>query len=213
MTAWLMEVCPDVMMPSTGIVSPGRTRSRSPASTSLAGMISSPPGVIRLAVRGVRWTSFSIPARAFETVRSSRRAPSCMMKATSPAAKSSPMIRDATRAIETSTSALMSKAVTRPMTASRMIGIPHRITEIHARSKGKGRIPKRLARRAASDMERKMISFLIPPHSRIRSSVFISILLLPLYPYRYMFKKIIPIGVWVVKEEKRKAAVLKQLPS
>ena len=91
-TAWLTEVWPERMTPSTGTVSPGSTRSRSPTRTCLRRDDLLP--VRRSdsrAVRGVRWTSFSMPARALATVSSSSRAPSCMMKATSPAAKSSPM--------------------------------------------------------------------------------------------------------------------------
>ena len=136
MTAWLTEVWPDRMRPSTGTVSPGRTRMRSPTFTSSAGMIFSPPEERTRAVRGVSFTSFSIPARAFATVRSSSRPPSCMIKATSPAAKSSPIQTEAIRARETSTSALISKAVTRPMKASRIIGTPQRIMAIQAASKG-----------------------------------------------------------------------------
>ena len=170
MTAWLTEVSPVRITPSTGIDSPGRTRRRSPTCTSSAGMTSSDGPVIRLAVRGVRCTSLSIPARAFATVRSSRREPSCIMKATSPAAKSSLMITDAIRAIETSTSALMSNAVTSPMTASRMIGIPHKMMATHAISKGNGEIPKILKSRAAPDMTRKTISRFVPPHSSSSSN-------------------------------------------
>ena len=88
--------------------------------------------VMTRAVCGVRWTSFSMPARARATVSSSSRPPSCMMKATSPAAKSSPMQTEAISASETSTSALMSNAVTRPMTASRMMGMPQRMIAAHA---------------------------------------------------------------------------------
>ena len=90
-TAWLMEVWPLVMTPSTGMVSPGSTRSCWPTRTSSAGTISSPLSPTTRAVRGVRWTSRSMPARALATVRSSNKAPSCMIKATSPAAKSSPV--------------------------------------------------------------------------------------------------------------------------
>ena len=67
-----------------------------------------------------------------------------MMKATSPAAKSSPMHTEAIRARDTSTSALMSKAVTRPMTASRMMGTPQRMMATHAGSKGRGSTSKML---------------------------------------------------------------------
>ena len=103
---------------------------RSPICTCSAGVISSLPLRSTRAVCGVRWTSFSMPARAFATVSSSSRPPSCMMKAASPAAKISPMQMDAISASETSTSALISKAVTSPMTASRMMGMPHRMMAI-----------------------------------------------------------------------------------
>ena len=58
-----------------------------------------------------------------------------MIKATSPAAKSSPIITEAIRAIETRTSAFISKAVIRPITASAIIGRPHKIMATHAISK------------------------------------------------------------------------------
>lgn len=58
--------------------------------------------------------------------------------ATSPAAKSSPVQTDAISAIETSTSAFMSNAVTSPIIAEAIIGIPHRIIAAHAMSNGKG---------------------------------------------------------------------------
>ena len=55
------------MTPSTGMVSPGATRRMSPTATASAGMTSSPPaGVRRRAVRGVRWTSFSMHGQIFE---------------------------------------------------------------------------------------------------------------------------------------------------
>ncbi len=73
------------------------------------------------AVCGVRWT-IDARAGAGATVSSSRRPPSCMMNATSPAAKSSPMHTDAISVSDTSTSALMSNAVTRPMTAPNAMG-------------------------------------------------------------------------------------------
>ena len=165
-TAWLMEVWPWRITPSTGTVSPGRTRSWSPTWTSSAGMIFSPSAVITRAVRGVRWTSFSIPARALATVRSSKRPPSCMMKATSPAAKSSPMSTEATRAMDTSTSALMSKAVTRPMMASSRIGTPQRRMATQAGSTGRFSPQKMLHRRDTPPRTRKVMSFLVPPHAK-----------------------------------------------
>ena len=164
-TAWLMEVCPARITPSTGTVSPGRTRSRSPTRTSSAGTIFSPPSARTRAVWGMSRTSFSIPAWALATVSSSSRPPSCMMKATSPAAKSSPMHTEAISARETSTSALMSKAVIRPMTASAIMGIPQRMMAAQARLKGRGSHPSRLAPRAIPDRTRKVTSFLMPPQS------------------------------------------------
>lgn len=96
-------------MPSTGIVSPGNTRRVSPCLTCLAGIIcSAPDWVSRRAVCGVRCINFLIPALAFDTVSSSKSAPICMIKATSPAAECSPVIMDAMSARETNTSALMS---------------------------------------------------------------------------------------------------------
>ena len=190
-TAWLMEVCPLVMTPSTGMVSPGSTRRRWPTWTCSAGITFSPSAWITRAVRGVRWTSFSMPARALATVRSSSRAPSCMMKATSPAAKSSPIHTEAIRARETSTSALMSKAVTRPITASSTRGTPHRTMATQARSKGRGCQPKRLASRAAPPSTRQVTSFRTPPHSNSCSNFSINSLLRSLSSLAR-----IPQGVW-----------------
>ena len=126
------------MTPSTGTLSPGSTRMRSPTRTCSAGIVSSAPFRSTRAVWGVRCTSFSMPARALATVSSSSSAPSCMMNATSPAAKVSPMQTEAMSARETSTSALMSKAVISPMTASKTMGRPHSTMAIHAISKGSG---------------------------------------------------------------------------
>ena len=169
-TAWLMEVCPERITPSTGTPSPGSTRSWSPICTCSAGRISSLPFRRTRAVWGVRWTSFSMPARARATVSSSSNPPSCMMKATSPAAKVSPMQTEAMRARETSTSALMSKVVTRPMTASRRMGTPQRRMATQARSKGRGRHCSRLPTTAAPEITSRVMSFRMPPSSRKRSS-------------------------------------------
>ena len=158
-------------MPSTAIPSPGKTRSISPIFTSLAGITdSAPPRTIR-AVCGVIFTSFSIPALAFATVKSSSRAPICMIKATSPAAKSSPMQTEAISARDTSTSALISKAVARPMIASKIIGTPHKTIDTQAMSKGrKSSMPVRLQIRAIPEITRKVISFFVPPISSKCSS-------------------------------------------
>ena len=177
MTAWSMEVRPAVTTPSAGTVSPGRTRTVSPTRTCSAGITTSWPSRRTRAVRGVRRTSFSMPALARATVSSSSRPPSCMMNATSPAAKVSPMATDATKARDTSTSALISKAVTSPWTASRIIGTPQRTMAIHAASKGSGSRSSRLTNSASPDKTRQTTSFRTPPHVRNCSSRFINSLL------------------------------------
>ena len=184
MTAWLIEVWPATMTPSTGTLSPGRTRSRSPTRTSCAGTVRSAPSSRSRAVCGVRWTSFSMPARARATVSSSSSAPSCMIKATSPAAKYSPMQTEAMSAMDTRTSALMSKAVTSPMTASSMMGRPQRIIATQAMSKGKGCTPARLIRTAAPEMTSSVTSFFIPPSSSSPSSFSTSFFMTDLFSIR-----------------------------
>ena len=185
-----MEVWPERITPSTGMVSPGKMRILSPTRTCSAGTIFSPSPSTTRAVRGVRWTSFSIPALALDTVSSSSRAPSCMINATSPAAKSSPMHTDATRARETSTSALMSKAVTRPMMASRMMGSPHRIMAIQAASKGSGSKSNRLTISDRPPRTRQRMSLVVPPHSSTASSFSMTFCVIT-------YLLFIPIGVWV----------------
>ena len=163
-TAWLTEVCPARTTPSTGMVSPGSTRSRSPTATASAGMLSSPAAVTRRAVRGVSRTSFSMPARALATVRSSSREPSCMMKAISPAAKISPMATEASSARDTSTSALMSKRVNSPTAASLTMGAPQSRMASHAGFTGRAAGAKKLNRREPPPSARNVISRLIYPY-------------------------------------------------
>ena len=138
------------------------------------------------AVWGVRCTSFSIPALAFATVSSSSRAPNCIIKATSPAAKVSPIQIEAIRARETSTSALISKAVTSPMTASKIIGTPQRMMAAHAISKGNGCTFARLHMTAMPEITSSVISFLMPPSSNRCSSFSMSAFIMILFslPYR-----------------------------
>ena len=131
-----------------------------------------------------------MPALAFATVKSSSRAPICMIKATSPAAKSSPMQTEAISARDTSTSALISKAVTSPMIASRIIGTPHKIIATQAMSKGKkSSMPVRLQIRAMPEITRNVISFLVPPISSKCSNFSINAFMEAL--------RSIPYGVWV----------------
>ena len=136
-------------------------------------MIFSAPSVMILAVCGVRCTSFSMPARALATVSSSSKPPSCIINATSPAAKISPMQTDAISARETSTSALMSNCVTNPTTASRIIGSPQKTIAIQAASKGIGRKGKMLNSRAMPETASRTTSFLIPPRFSSHSIFFI----------------------------------------
>ena len=56
-----------------------------------------------------------------------------MIVAISPAANNSPIIIDATMAIETSKSAFISNSVISPSAHSLKIGIPHKITAIQDR--------------------------------------------------------------------------------
>lgn len=110
------------------------------------------------------------------------------MNATSPAAKSSPMQTDAISASETSTSALMSNAVTRPMTASKMMGMPQRMIAAHEVSNGKGTRSKMLTISAMPEITSSVISFFVPPSSKKCSSFSIA-----------SFTEVTPfctIGVW-----------------
>ena len=120
-----------------------------------------------------------MPDRALATVRSSRSAPSCMMTATSPAAKYSPMMSDAISASDTSTSALMSNSVVRPMNASTIMGTPQSKTAIQAGLKGREVGAKKLATSAIADTTRQAISRFVPPHSSMSSRPAISALMMP----------------------------------
>ena len=66
---------------------------------------------------------------------------------------------DAISAMETSTSALMSNAVTSQMIASRMMGIPQSKIAIHAKSNGNGITGKMLSSSAIPESTRQVMSF------------------------------------------------------
>ncbi len=71
-----MLVCPSMMTPSTGTLSPGRTTTRSPTATSSAGMsISTPPRITR-AVFDCSCTSFSMASEVLPRARASSSLPS-----------------------------------------------------------------------------------------------------------------------------------------
>ena len=124
-----------------------------------------------------------------------------MMKATSPAAKSSPMMTEATSASDTNTSALMSKSVTRPMIASRIMGRPQRTMAIHAASKGKGCRPKKLTAKKTPEMPRNAMSRRVPPQASSVSSLWMMSMSDSSFVYsRYLYGYIKPIGVWVVNK-------------
>ena len=102
MIDWSTEVSPLRIVPSTGIVSPGRILSTSPLRIFSAGTISSFPFVIRRPWVGARLISFFKPFLARFVVASSRIAPICIMNTTSPAANRSPMPIAAAMAIQIS---------------------------------------------------------------------------------------------------------------
>ena len=81
-----------------------------------------------------------------------------MIKATSPAAKSSPIQTDAMSARETRTSALISNAVINPIIASMMIGTPQRMIATHAILNGRFTLPVKLSKSAIPDITRNVIS-------------------------------------------------------
>ena len=80
------------------------------------------------------------------------------------------MQTDAISASETSTFALMSNAVTRPMTASKMMGMPQRMIAAHEVSNGKGTRSKMLTISAMPEITSSVISFFVPPSSKKCSS-------------------------------------------
>lgn len=80
------------------------------------------------------------------------------------------MQTDAISASETSTFALMSNAVTRPMTASKMMGMPQRMIAAHEASNGKGTRSKMLTISATPEITSSVISFFVPPNSKKCSS-------------------------------------------
>ena len=99
MTDWSTDVSPLSIVPSTGIVSPGRMRSRSPRRISSAGISSSLPPRTRRPCVGARPSRVLSPFLARLVVASSKMAPMAMMKATSPAANRSPMAMAANMAM------------------------------------------------------------------------------------------------------------------
>ena len=151
-----MAVAPSKRTPSAGIFSPGSTRTRSPVSTSPAGTTVSTPSRMTRAFSGESLASSATPARAFSTVSSSRSEPIVMIQAISPAAKVSPITTDAMSAIETRTSALMSKRVKRPSAASLRIGRPQKTMATQDGSKGSAAAAgRKLSARATPEMRRK----------------------------------------------------------
>ena len=101
-TDWSTEVVPERISPSTGMVSPGRTRRRSPGRMDSAAIISSFPSDNLRPCRGASWIRLFNPFFARWVVFSSKTAPIAIIKATSPAANKSPMAIAAAIAIEIS---------------------------------------------------------------------------------------------------------------
>ena len=105
-----------------------------------------------------------------------------MINATSPAAKISPMHTDAISASDTSTSALMSNAVTSPMIASSTIGTPHRTIASQAGSNAPKRTPHRLQMTATPEIASSVTSFRMPPSFCSASSLSIHFFIISLFP-------------------------------
>ena len=91
MMDWSTDVSPSIIIPSTGIVSPGNTRSISSRDIFSAGIISSFPFSIFLPCTGAREIRFLRPFFALFVVISSSKAPKAIINTTSPAANKSPM--------------------------------------------------------------------------------------------------------------------------
>ena len=117
-------------------------------------------------MRGVRWTSFSIPAPGLGHGEVLQKAAQLHDEGHLAGGKILPNEHRATRAMDTSTSALMSKAVTRPMMASSRIGTPQRRMATQAGSTGRFSPQKMLHRRDTPPRTRKVMSFLVPPHAK-----------------------------------------------
>ena len=152
------------------MLSPGKTLITSPSFTISDSTILSSPFFIILDVLGVSFKSFSIPSLAFSTVKSSSKAPSCIIKAISPAAKTSLIHIAAISASDTKTSALISNSVVSPIIASIIIGKPQRTIAIQAMLKGNFIKPVTLKNSDIPDITRNVISFFTPPIS-IKSSI------------------------------------------
>ena len=95
-----------------------------------------------------------------------------MIKAISPAAKTSPIHIAAISASETNTSAFISNSVVRPIIASIIIGNPQSIIATHARLTGSFINPVKLKKRDNPDIIKNTISFFTPPIS-IKPSIFL----------------------------------------
>ncbi len=166
-----MLVEPETTVPSTGIASPGSTRTiwlSLASSASISCVV--PSASTTRARRGASSMRRSMPRCARATVSSSKSPPSCMMSATSPAAKYSPMQTEAISASDTSRSAFTSNSVTMAMRASMTMGAPHSTIATHAGSMGRLSPQMKLAMSATAEMMRKTMSRVVPPSSSRRSS-------------------------------------------
>ena len=85
--AWLMADSPEMILPSAGMLSPGRTRTRSPGCNVLAATSTSPLSVILCAFSGVKCINEAIAARAPRALRDSINSTMIMKKAINPASR------------------------------------------------------------------------------------------------------------------------------
>ncbi len=124
------------ILPSTGMASPGRTRRIFPFLTFEASISLLPAAVWRQAFWGVRFIRDCRLLWDLSAVTSSNTVPSCIIKATSPAAKYCPITSAAISAIATSKSAVTSNSVINPLAAPMIMGTPLTRMAIHAASNG-----------------------------------------------------------------------------
>ena len=109
-----------------------------------------------------------------------------MINATSPAAKSSPMQTEAISAMDTSTSALMSKAVISPMAASSKMGTPHRMIAIHGIKRQRHRIQYADQKRSSGNDQQNDVLLDAAGFQKFLQSLYpLTHKRLPLYPMGY----------------------------
>ena len=101
--AWFTMASPETTLPSSGIMPPVRTTTRSPSRTSDTGVSTSVPSTCSQTLSTCRLMTPARSATDFLWVHSSNISPSCSMNITGPAVEKSPRIRDTVTAVASST--------------------------------------------------------------------------------------------------------------